>query len=254
MRLLAAMSIALMTGTSGQVTAFDVASIRASRPDSASIGETRPGGVLIIRNETVAGLIQMAWGMKSFQLVGAPAWLADRYDIDAKAEGGGEMTPAELRTPMQALLKERFVLRCHMETRSHEVYSLVVGKNGPKFKPADKTSEPVYRETWRQIIIHRKTMAQFANTLSYLSEIRAPVVDNTGLTGAFDLTLDFFPEAVNTPPPLQGEGATAANRPAPETQVSVFTALQQELGLRLVAQKGIVDLLVIDHIERPSAN
>jgi uncharacterized protein (TIGR03435 family) len=254
MRLSVALSVTLIPQLFGQVTVFDVASIRASRPETPNIGETRPGGVLILRNESVVGLIQMGWGTKPFQLEGAAPWLRDRYDIDAKAEGGGEMSAAELRVPMQALLKERFGLRYHMESRAHEVYALVVAKNGPNFKHADKTSESSYRETWRQIILHRKTMAQFADALSYLTEIRAPVSDSTGLTGEFDLTLDFFPEAVSPPPQLQGEGATAANRPPPESRISVFTALQEELGLKLAARKGTVEVLVIDHIERPSAN
>jgi uncharacterized protein (TIGR03435 family) len=253
MRSTIARAIALITPAAGQVTAFDVASIKPSRPDSPYVAETRPGGVLILRNESVASLIQIGWGVKPFQLIAAPAWLTDRYDIDAKAEGGGEMTSAELMAPMQALLRDRFALRCQIETRPHEVYSLVVAKNGPKFRTAQKTSEPSYRETWRLIVLQRKTMAQFADILSYKSEIRSPVVDNTGLTGEFDLTLDFFPEAVSAPP-LEGEGATSANKPPPGSQVSMFTALQEELGLKLVAQKGTVDVLVIDHIERPSAN
>ena len=197
-------------------------------------------------------LITYAFEMPEPQVTGAPAWLSsDRFDISALPGAGVERDPTANLQPtqlmLQDLLEERFALKYHRETQERPVLALLVGKNGPKLEPNSGKPFEIIRGR-RQIICQKVTMARFAGALSgplRSDELGRPVVDRTGLEGEFDFVLDWAPEFVS-----QGRARKSSHDLG---GASVFTALQQ-LGLRLQPEKGPVDVLVIDHVERPSEN
>jgi uncharacterized protein (TIGR03435 family) len=244
---------------------FEVATIKPSGVCEG--GGTPQPGRLKLRCLTVAALIQMAHGYfangvsytpKIVQISGAPGWAnADRYDIEAMAEGNPSQ--ALMRGPMlQALLENRFKLKFHNDTREGAVYALTVSKGGVKMPtmaagsctpidlkhPLDSASANFCGTETRKrtgplltVNVHGISMADLANGL--LAELTArTVIDKTGLDGLFDFHLEYSPD--------QPDDATRGP--------SIFTALQEQLGLKLEASKGPVKVFVIDHVERPSDN
>jgi uncharacterized protein (TIGR03435 family) len=199
-------------------------------------------------------LIQIAYGMFADgatqnphrpQVFDGPAWIdSETFDIVAKAEDNAPV--ARMYGPMlQTLLEDRFALKIHKETRQQPVYTLTVAKNGPKLPAiADGscTTNICGRGSVRAVkgntVIesHGVTLAVFAERLVEI--LNQPVIDRTGLTGLFDIHLEF----------------AADNAPPDATGASIFTAVQDQLGLKLTSEKAPVEVLVIDHIERPSPN
>ena len=219
-----------------------------------------PGGRLAA-TAPVKLLIMNAYGLQRSEIDGGPDWINnDRYEIDAKAEEDNA-DRARLMLMLQSLLEDRFQLRSHRETRETPVYALNVDKKGPKLTPykegACPTAEtsPVGRSDAMappcgQIRIsssassvrmegNRVPIAELIRVLAVA--LSQPVIDRTALSGIFDIRLQFVDEAPGAP--------------APDSQgPSVFEALADQLGLRLTSAKGPVEFLLIDHIERPSAN
>jgi len=230
------------------VRAFDVASIKASDPkDNTARFDTLPGGRIIVRNLTLKFLIQYAWNVRDFELFGAPAWLEGKYDIDAKTDGAAELSDAELKVPLQALLTERLNMTVHREARDLPVYSLVMAAGGPKLVKSADDAQRTLKWTGRSKIVARKiTMKILAGQLSTVPELQRNIIDDTGLEGNFDVTLEWSPEVV-----MHDMQDVAA---LPSAGPSLFTALTEQLGLKLVAKKGTDQVLVIDHIEQPSTN
>lgn len=237
----------LIWGQTTTTPSFDVASVK---PVTSASGDrepidfrVQPGGRLIITNLRFNVIIREAFGVKGYQIAGGPAWMdTDRFDITAKAEG--DPTRKQMMTMLQALLADRFHLMVHRETKEANVYSLVVAKNGPKFKhsTADETYIRLYRNTpvdqpgvSYTIGAQKASMALFAERLGAM-ELGRPVLDHTGLDGEFDFKVEY---------------ATNDN---PDVGASIFTAIQEQLGLKLEATKGLLEILVIDHVEKPSAN
>lgn len=252
--------------------AFDVASIKRTPDGPTGAGATfmtAAGGRLIVVNNPASNLITNGYGVPNYALIGGPAWMrVDKYNIDAKAEG--EPSRAEMMRMLQTLLAERFQLRAHLETRELRAYVLTVARGGARLTPskdgdclASDPSRPLAPlpplapgETrrprcgnnlmsssgpnlmWNAV---RIDMAGVAGALALF--FRRPVVDRTGLAGFFDIQLEL--------PPLQPAAATDA---AADPGVSVFTVLQEQLGLRVEEGRGPVDVLVIDRIERPTEN
>jgi uncharacterized protein (TIGR03435 family) len=185
---------------------------------------------------TVRGLIREAYGLKVYPLSRGPDALStDRYDVIAKAPPD---TSKERRMLMlQALLAERFKLVVHRETKELPIYALVAGKNGPKLRAVadDGSTAETGSGDGHQIKAHHASMKLLAATLQgFIGDI---VVDATGLAGLFDFNLDF-----NVDESMSSEGPT------------VFEAVQQQLGLKLEARKGPVEVVVFDHVEKPSVN
>jgi uncharacterized protein (TIGR03435 family) len=220
---------------------------------------------------TLKDLVVFAYRVHDFQITGGPGWIdSDRYNIDAKAEGppasSQEYVALQYRR-LQTLLRDRFNLRIHRETKELPVYELTVAKGGPKLQtpnslqrePGDFTIAPGKycgliggSMASGRLQASGSTMADLARSLS--SMLRRTVVDKTGITGAFDLRLTFTPDRPNVPSPdvpgyRPADGAAAAD-PGPD----IFTAMQEQLGLKLEPAKGPVEILVIDRAERPSAN
>ncbi len=198
------------------------------------------------------------------QVIGGPAWIDDWYEINAVAAGGFS-TPQMHGPMMQALLEDRFQLRIHREAREMPIYSLSIAKDGLKIRPRDAStciqdgSGPLSEDAARFLcgstavemeganmtyIVHGMSMAELAETVFSRSTGRQ-VFDKTGLNGVFDFRLDF----VRSGALGSGDAATGTDAAA-----SIFTAVQDQLGLKLTSDRGPVDVLVIDHLERPSEN
>jgi uncharacterized protein (TIGR03435 family) len=231
---------------------FEVASIKPSSPGEQGVIQWPPGRFSASKT-TVMNLINYAFEIPEPQVTGAPGWLtSERFDISAlsgdriERDPNAKLHPTQLM--LQALLEERFSLKYHHETQERPVYALVVAKNGPKLEPNSGKPFEIIRHGRRQIICQRVTMERFARALSSQlrsEELGRPVVDRTAITGEFDFILEWAPEIVS-----QGRRFKSSQDLGGP---SVFTAVRQ-LGLRLQAEKGPVDILVIDHVGKPSEN
>jgi uncharacterized protein (TIGR03435 family) len=190
-----------------------------------------------------------AYRLRNYQVSGMAPLLKDdntRWDIEAKAEGDAVPTSSEFRQMMRSLLADRFKLGVHSEMREMAVYALVVGKGGPKLKESAPDAGPMGHATVSgrnyQVTRPKASMDDVVDAISN-AFLDRPVVDKTGLTGTYDIKLTYTPD-------------TKANRegePDP-SDISVFAAVQSQLGLRLEPQKAMVETIVVDHIEKPSGN
>ncbi len=263
---------------------FEVASIRrganCGATDNIYGAVTSPSpGRLDLNCATAAGLILGAYGRYADghtnvslppPLEGGPSWInSDRYSVNAKAEG--HENRALMNGPMlQVLLEDRFQLKVHRQTNEGSVFALTVAKRGARLQPfregecvpVDYAQTPAPEATGqthycqynirskgpglRTLHMPAETLAQFAGLLSVV--VGRPVIDRTGIKGMFDFEVEF---AVDQSTP----GFVADTSPANPTEgVSIFSAVQEQLGLKLESTKGPVEVLVIDHIERPSEN
>jgi uncharacterized protein (TIGR03435 family) len=261
--------------TSGPALVFEVASIK---PDNQAVrmytfGWYSPGTFSTI-GVTVHELIERAYGVQDNQISGAPAWVgSQRYDITAKSDEAvtqelqkgtfDERTP-KFRAIIQSLLKDRFSLTLHHETKELPVFALVVAKNGPKFEEAktDDTYPNGIKDMYGRghggvmhMGIGELTLQGFpiwtlVQQLSGQPELVGRVVlDQTGLKDDYDLTLKWTPQ-VAARSGFQSDGSA----PPSDSGTSLFSALQEQLGLRIESTKGPVDTIVIDHIEEPTPN
>ena len=225
--------------------AFEVASIRPSGPND-SMGMFPSPGTLRIGSYTLRRLVQESSDLMAYQVVGGPAWVdEDKYTIVGKAAVKANFH--ELIGMLVPLLKERFQLRMHRESRQMNGYALVVVKSGPKIKPANKETVK-----GRSFAIHGTQLSSWDLDMKFFAHIlagqlRVPVVDETRLDGRFQFTLRYAPEEV------PGDAADPAFSADPGPG-SIFTAIQEQLGLRLEQRKVSVPVIVIDHVERPSPN
>jgi uncharacterized protein (TIGR03435 family) len=239
---LAVALLSLDTRASAQKVEFDVVSVKPNKSNSDESGTSGHKGLWRATNVTVKNLIQNAYQVLPDQIVGAPAWIdSDRFDIEGKYEEDPATSPAESakrhKLRLQALLAGRFQFQIHRETKEWPSYILVVGKKGPKLTPSEANYS--LRGGPGRLQCKAVTMDSLAGNLAL--RLRRPVVNQTGLAGKFDFTLDFEPEGTAI------SGAEA-------TKPSLFTAVQDQLGLKLEPAKTPVELLVVDHVERPSAN
>jgi uncharacterized protein (TIGR03435 family) len=247
---------------------FEVAVIKPTPADTgpgADFG-AELGGRLRARNNPVANFITNAYGVPNYLVVGGPDWMrADRYDLEARA--AGEPSRSEMMLMLQSLLAERFHLRTHRETREMPAYVMTVARGGARLQspkpcrdvdPSKPAPPPVAGETPLRSCgnsnMNTRTrppyMTWTANHIdsrgiagSLSNFFRRPVVDRTGLAGFFDIQIDL--------PPLQ---PVTTDVGAADPDASVFTVLQEQLGLRVEEGRGPVDVLVIDRIERPTQN
>jgi bla regulator protein BlaR1 len=246
--------------------AFDVASIKPNKSGRADIlMQVQPGGRINVTNASLRILIRNAYRLQDSQIVGGPAWMgADRFDIVAKAEGNP--TPTQIQEMLRALLAERFKLAVHDERRELTVYALVRTRIDGNIGPQMRAAAPCFRmpanmppptapppdETpcgfrlrpgWMQA--RAVTMAALAGSLA--NQVTRFVVDRTGLAGEFDLELEWTPFQRPASPDAP---AAADDRPV-DAGPSIFTAVQEQLGLRLESDRAPVDVVVVDSAERP---
>ena len=235
---------------------FEVATIKPSNPATPgqSILVGRGGANLFTTtNTTLNDLIIFAYGIHAQQIVGAPAWLAtEKFDISAKPEDAGVPDPTQLRTMVQKLLVDRFSLKFHKEKKELSAYTLNVGKNGPKMaKNESGGTLPGFGGRGPGAVgVRNSTMTEFAAFLQ-ARILDRPVVDQTGLTGKFDFTLEWRPDTAQ----LAAQGPNAPQLP-PEVQSrsDIFTAFQEQIGLKLESMKTPVEVFVIDQVQKPSEN
>jgi uncharacterized protein (TIGR03435 family) len=238
---------ALCSAAAGQAfspeAAFEVASIRTSESGGSGYFRPAPDG-FTAGNTTVKLLIETAYAIQDYQIKGGPAWLGtEEYDFAAKA--GRTISPAELSAMLQNLLSDRFRLMIHKEAHKLDGYALVVAKGGPKLRDPTGTRAAVTRtntNTDTKVDAHHLGFPSVIGMIQGV--VGRPVVDKTGLAGAFDFTLQWRRETA------QGGDTNDKLAEAP----SIFTAVQEQLGLKLEPLSGAGDLYVIDYADRPSAN
>jgi uncharacterized protein (TIGR03435 family) len=223
---------------------FEVASIKPNKSGSNAIGGSgvcSSGGRVSVKNISLDSLIEQAYGIKEFQLLARPNWLAsERFDIEAKS--GSRNGHDDCKLMVQALLADRCKLLLHAETRQLPVYKLVEGRSGPKLHKVAADAPlgaKIFDISRGQLITRGTSMSQLAEMLAMTGELENLVVDGTGLEGYYEFALEWTPSAL-----------AADATPGP----SLFTALQEQLGLKLESQKGPVEIFVIDHVEKPSQN
>ena len=230
--------------------AFEVASVRrnVSGPLSPPTQQIRPGGAFTATNQLLIRLISFAYSVDDFRLIGGPGWIRQaRFDVDARANTGAPNE--QIRLMMQSLLADRFALVTHRERREMPTYVLVFarddGRLGPGVQAVDdcKTQHPKLAPNTLYGCGPISVAASIASMM-----LGAPVVDKTGVSGTFNVSVSFSPEGVR---PFAGESFTP---PADPNLPSFRDALRDQLGLKLEAGRGPVDVLVIDAAEMPTAN
>jgi uncharacterized protein (TIGR03435 family) len=208
-----------------------------------------PGGRFAARGYTLVLLMQRAYGVMDWNLTGGPSWIRnDRFDVVAKATVQGNLTEAQLQSMLAKLLADRFKLKLHRSTNQTSGFALEVAKGGPKMKPAADTEER--QDTFRLTNVGMSgqgiSMRNFARFFG--GKLSVIVVDETGLSGLYDFKVDW---KVETDRPAADLTGTDSREPLRET---AFEALQTHLGLKAVPKKVTVDMLVIDHVEKPSVS
>lgn len=225
---------------------FEVASIKLIPPDRTGCTPTDQsrcfsasqwgGATFTARNISMLYLVEVAYAVDDVQITGIDRLGDELYDVSAKPENGGVLTHSRAEPMLQALLEERFKLIAHRETKDVAGYALTIAKGGPRLKPGDPTTGKfpiVFRD---RLVGPNATIAQVVSLLPH--PLGKPVIDKTNLPGAFNIDLKFAPEGDTT-----------------STQPSIFTAIQEQLGLKLESQKVPFETLVIDHCDHiPTQN
>ena len=257
---------------------FEVASIKPNTSGNNMIMIRPPvGGRFTATNARLKMLIGLAYKLQDYEISGGPAWInTDGYDVTAKATDSN-IGIDQLRPMLQTLLEDRFQLKVHRDTKEVPVYALLAGRNGPKLPDAkeggcvafqpDKPPPPPAPGQFpftpcggffmgpNHLEGGKIGMEQLIGALSGL--LGRPVIDKTGFKGTFDVKLDFSPEGtrmagirgLGPPPGAPPEAGNTDNAPP-----SIFTVIQEQLGLKLESQKGPGEILVIDHAEKASEN
>lgn len=255
---------ALFAIVPGKAQKFEVASVKPSRSnDARTLIQMLPGGGLRTSGATVKFLVALAYQVRSFQVLDGPAWIgSDRFDIiatvDRSKPGADEpadptkLTTAQLsneqkqmRPMLVALLAERFALRLHRETRAQPIYDLVLAKGRPKIKTVTGNFGGLHIAR-NQFVGEGATIDMLSTALA--NQLGRPVVDRTGLVGNFNFKLNWAPTDAATP--KSPDPSMAPDQAGP----SVFTAVREQLGLDLKATRGPAEALIIDYVERPTAN
>ena len=236
--------------------AFEVASVRPTDPSRVGSTFNFAPGELQIGGGTLRRIMEMAYDLRTFQILGGPAWLdTDRYDISAKNDAalkdlGKEQRGAEMRRRLQTLLADRFQLKVHRETREWPEYTLVMAKGGVRLKEPDAgLGNGISMDRCGTMKGTRTTMSNLAMVLS--RQLERPVLDKTGLNGLYDFEMNYMPDSGCGS--RQPDGGTTNNETLTD-RPSIFTAIQEQLGLKLESVKGPVEVIVIDRVEKPEPN
>lgn len=233
---------------------FEVATIKPSAPDERRRGFHVAGDEFQTANTSLMDLIRFAYGVQSTQVIGGPSWIeTDRFNILAKPDVPGSPNRAQVQIMLRKLLADRFQLRLHRDTKELSVYELILAKNGPKLtqSPGDPTGRPTLLLRQPGLLPARNaTMEDFAQWMQS-SVLDRPVIDRTGLDGRWDFLLKWTPDesqfggmGIHVPAPTD-----MADAPPP-----LFTAIQEQMGLKLQAAKEQVEVLVLDDAKQPSSN
>ena len=280
--------VAQQAEPAGSTATFEVASVRPNTSGDARMGsQILPGGRYNAINVSPRSLIINAYGLQDQQLVGAPDWItSERFDIVAKADGElgppiSRSGPSRLQLMIRALLGERFKLKLHTEPREIPIYSLILSRTdrrlGPNLKPSTVDCDAIMaarrkggpppeplkpgerpqcgaRVTFGELAVGGQPLSELVSALA--GTVGRSVVDKTGLTGTYDIYLKWTPDRVlqRAPGTTPGEPIRVNGVEIDPNGPSIFTALQEQLGLKLESERATVEALVIDYIERPATD
>ena len=247
------------TGTASQVASaetkvpvFDVVSIKPNKSGSGSMGIETHNDSYSATNVSLKRLLRDAYNIREDLISGVPGWAESTgFDIKAKVVDPNldelkKLTGEQRRSMLQSFLADRFQLKVHIETKELPVYEMVVTKGSPKFHEAASGNRSADGGKTPGMWIHNNELIATAIPLTSLAamlsrQLQRTVLDKTGLTGKYDLDLKWATED--------------SKEPLPDSSTpSIFTALQEQLGLKLQSSKGPVETLVVDHVEMPSEN
>jgi uncharacterized protein (TIGR03435 family) len=258
----ASLSLTLFAQTSAP--AFEVTTVKLNKSGGSGSGSNMNNGRFTATNILLKNLMQyQAYGIPEPRILGGPKWLDSvRFDIEAKTDSSvteqlktlsHEQRRLQTQGMFQQLLADRFKLAIHWETRDLPVYALVVAKNGPSLHVTKEPDGASGTSTGTgQFTAKGVTLAEVARALTQeLSrELGRVVIDKTGIVGRYDVALKWTPETGTA----SMNGGTEAAAPSPDSGPSIFTAIQEQLGLKLESARGPVQVLIIDHVEMPSEN
>jgi uncharacterized protein (TIGR03435 family) len=235
---------------------FEVATIKPNASGAPAKGIRADGRTIIMVNTSLSDLIVFAYDIHKKQIIGEPDWVdKDRYDITAVPDAEGEPSYQQWKTMVQRLLADRFQLAFHNDKRELSVYVLSVAKGGPKNLTKSDSTGNGFAAPIREVPggftmpMRNAMMSDFTGFALQGSVLDRPVLNQTGIKGRYDFTLTWtvlgteFGGAVRSPP------GTSDNPPP-----NLFTAIQEQLGLKLDAMKAPADVMVIDKVEKPSPN
>ena len=226
---------------------WDVVSVKAHDPNDPGNSQSMSmkGREFVVVNRTVEGMLQFAYGVQRVQIVGARGWAeTERWDVQGVPDVPGHPSLKQTQSLMRKLLEERFGLKVHRETKELAVYAITVAKGGEKMarSSGDPNGTPDENESSNGGVVTMRmtnmSMGEFAPDLG--SFLDRPAVDQTGLAGRYDFQLKWSRDEVST-----GD---------PDAPPGLFTAIQEQLGLKLEPVKASTEVLMIDAVERPSAN
>ena len=236
---------------------FEVATIKPSKPDQPNklflLGSRR----FKVANANLDDLITFAYGLHPKQVLGAPAWAETaKFDIEAEPDGEGMPSMDQWKIMLQKLLGDRCRLSFHHDRKEMAVYLLSVSKNGAKLTPSLGNAMGLPGLGFRgrvggDVSASNATIGEFINFMTRNVKLDRPMIDRTGITGRYDFTLDWTPDDSQ----FGGTGGKLVSlAESPSTLPSLYTAIQEQLGLKLEATKAAADVLVIDRVEKPSEN
>jgi len=232
---------------------FEVATIKPSIPDRPGKLFTVRGRQVLTVNTTVNDLITFAYELHARQITGGQAWMeTEKYDVTGQPQGQGMPNLTQLRAMVRQLLTDRFNLAFHREPRELSVYAIVVGNGGPKLTKNDTNPNGLPNLIFKGLGVlpaMNATMADLAGVMQS-AVLDRPVVDKTGLPGRYDFTLTWTPDESQ----FAGLGVRVPPPSADATAPGLFTAFQEQLGLKLDSTRAPVEVLVVDRIQKPSEN
>jgi uncharacterized protein (TIGR03435 family) len=235
---------------------FEVATIKPSKPDDQRKAFIVQGRRFKIINQPLVQILCFSYDVQAKQLIGLPPWAeTDKYDIDGEPDGEGAPSSKQWKGMIQKLVAERFKLTFHRDKRELSVYVLSLAKGGPKLTKSEGDPNGLpglfFRGKLGDLGVRNANMADFTG-LMQSAVLDRPVVDQTELTGRYDFTLVWTPDdsqfsgmGAKIPPPAADDGKAPPN---------LYTAIQEQIGLKLDATKAPADVMVIDHVEKPSEN
>jgi len=237
---------------------FDVATIKPSQPGAQGKGFGFRGTHFVTANTNMNDLVAFAYGLHAKQIIGAPDWFgADLFDIEGKPDVSGQPSLHQMEVMVQKLLPERFALKFHHEQRELSVYIVTVAPGGPKMTKSTAGPNDPQGFGFRglgDLNVRNMNLKEFASWMQS-GVMDKPVVDHTGLTDKYDFSLKWTPDDSQF---AQFRGVTPPVTPAagdnPNAPPSLYTAMPEQVGLKIEAGKAMDDVIVIDHVEKPSPN
>lgn len=225
---------------------WEVVTVRPSDPDSTDIGFRVSGRQIALHRQTVAAMLMAGYGIQKKQITNAPEWVYTKeWDVRGELDAAGVPDIRQIRSLVRKLLVSRFKLAEHTEQREMPVYALIVAKGGPKLSKSTADPNGLPDENDRQsagqstVVMANVPIDSLVTLLDF--RLDRPVIDRTGLPGHYDLKLEYTMDETRVP--IEGNRAPG-----------LFTALQEQLGLKLEPMKAAADVIVVDKVEQPDAN